>query len=349
MSKHMNTQTGVVGPPDDQPPEQAGAAEGKLLATNFGYTGSAVLDAALELGVFDKFDGEAKTPESVAEGADWSPEATRRLFGALEQLDLLSRADERGYLVPVHVFELLTTHTRQSIAGHLRAVYAARTSWEGLAETVRSGRRVDRLGSLATRAQSVDFFVRGGTQLLNDARQVAALSADTSAETVVVLYATGGEWALAQAEAAEHRRVYAVDTSEFLDRGRQLIENSPVADRITLVPSPPGVQSHPINAQLVLVPPILRFLDDESAHQALTGAVDSLAPDGDLLLVDVVSDPEAQHQAPIPMLNLSLLLNTPAGGVRTMSYYRDTLERLGAQVTGAENLGLLTVVRCKRR
>ncbi|WP_028706096.1 hypothetical protein [Propionibacterium acidifaciens] len=194
----------------------------------------------------------------------------------------------------------------------------------------------------------MDFFVRGGFGVLEDARKVAALSSDVCAETVVVLYSGGGEWALAQAESGSGRTVYALDTPEFIDRVVLRVGALPALNHLRFVPCGDGVQSCDIGAQLVLVPPVTRFFSIEIVRQMLSGAIASLAGDGELLLVDIMADLQTKEQSLISVFDLSLLVNTSGGAIRSSGFYGKMLESMGVEVTKVEGIGLLTVLRARR-
>lgn len=328
--------------------QRAQGMESRLLGTNFGYTASAVLDAALELRIFDQLSCDVKTVDSVAASNGWSADGTQRLFAALVHVGLLTQEGEGRYVASRALGELLSTESPSSLSRHLRAVYKARTSWDNLAEVVRTGHRPNLLGHVDDRRGNVDFFVRGGEELLNDARTVARLAPSVIDEPVVVLYAGGGEWAIGLAEANPRATVYAIDTPEFLDRARARIRASTASDRVHLVPTHEEIQRYTATARVVLVPPVLRFLDDQTVDQILSAAVRSTSPSGELLLVDAVDESGDDGQGPKPMLELSLLINTAAGRLRSATDYKEALDRAGARLCSVEKLGLLTLMRANR-
>ena len=324
-------------------------AEQRLLSLNYGYTFPAVLDAALELRIFDQFGDLPGTVDCVAGTTGWSRDAVRRLLDVLTYMGLLLKVTECEYRVPRPVAELLSDGSRESVVAHLRAVYAARSCWgDHLVETVCTGNRRSRINDLGDRPSNIDFFVRGGFGVLEDARKVAALSSDMCAGTVVVLYSGGGEWALAQAESGSGRTVYALDTPEFIDRVVLRAGVLPTLNYLRFVPCGDGVQSCDVGAQLVLVPPVTRFFSMEIVRQMLSGAITSLAGDGELLLVDIMADLQTKEQSLVSVFDLSLLVNTSGGAIRSSESYEKMLESMGVEVMEVERTGLLTVLRARR-
>ena len=324
-------------------------AEQRLLSLNYGYTFPAVLDAALELRIFDQFGDLPGTVDCVAGTTGWSRDAVRRLLDVLTYMGLLLKVTECEYRVPRPVAELLSDGSRESVVAHLRAVYAARSCWgDHLVETVCTGNRRSRINDLGDRPSNIDFFVRGGFGVLEDARKVAALSSDMCAGTVVVLYSGGGEWALAQAESGSGRTVYALDTPEFIDRVVLRAGVLPTLNYLRFVPCGDGVQSCDVGAQLVLVPPVTRFFSMEIVRQMLSGAITNLAGDGELLLVDIMADLQTKEQSLVSVFDLSLLVNTSGGAIRSSESYEKMLESMGVEVMEVERTGLLTVLRARR-
>lgn len=323
------------------------AMERHLLSLNNAAATSAVLDAAIDLAMVDKFRDGPRSAEQIAAAAGWSAEGTSRLLRVLCQLNLITHIDGRRYDMPQCVIELLSPTSAGSIAGHLKAVYSCRDSWRSLAETVQSGLRENHLGTLAQRAEHAEFFMRGGQQLLDEARRVASLS-EPCVDTAVVLYSSGGEWALAQAEAGNARTIYAVDHPAFLARAKSFVEPHPVARHIEFVESASEVQSYPKCAQIVVVPPLLRFLAEAQASEVVAAAISNLAPEGELFIVDILKYP-GESPAVVPMLDLSLLVNTSAGGIRALDYYQQLIEVGNGRLTEVHRVGMLTTLRARRR
>ncbi len=80
----------------------------------------------------------------------------------------------------------------------------------------------------------------------------------------------------------------------------------------------------------------------------LSGAIASLAGDGELLLVDIMADLQTKEQSLISVFDLSLLVNTSGGAIRSSGFYGKMLESMGVEVTKVEGIGLLTVLRARR-
>lgn len=338
---HQPTQSVIQSPSD------ALAIERHLLSINFAAASSAVLDAALELNIVDQLSDEPRTAAEVADSAGWCLDGTRRLLRALSHLKVV-HADHDRFYVTRPVAELLSQSSINSMTCHLQAVYANRDSWRDIAKAVRGGARTNRLGTLARRAENVEFLMRGGRQLLNEARYLASLTSRASGDAAVVLYSGGGEWALAQAEAGNARTIYAVDHPAFLNRARTLFDAYPTDTRIELVPCESEVQSHPAAASIVVLPPVLRFLDELSMSAVIAAAIANLGPDGELFVVDVLNQ-SADASSLHPMLDLSLLINTASGSIRDAQYYQQLIERGGGQLMKQHNAGMLTILRVQRR
>lgn len=342
----LSSQTRQLSKADINAGDDIVAMERHLLSLNNAAATSAVLDAAIDLAVVDKFHDGPRSAEQIAAAAGWSAEGTSRLLRVLCELNLITHVDRRRYDMPQSVRELLSPASAGSITGHLKAVYSCRDSWRSLAETVQSGLRENHLGTLAQRAEHAEFFMRGGQQLLDEARRVASLS-EPCVDTAVVLYSSGGEWALAQAEAGNARTIYALDHPVFLARSKSFVEPHAVARHVEFVEATSEVQYYLKSAQIVVIPPLLRFLGEVEASEVVAAAISNLASEGELFIVDILNYPE-ESPAVVPMLDLSLLVNTAAGGIRALDYYQHLIEVGNGRLTEVHRMGMLTTLRVRR-
>lgn len=321
--------------------------EDKLLGLNFGYAPAAVLDAALELEVFEDLCRRPASAEVLAKRNGWSADATVRLTAALVEIGLLQQDSRGKELVPA--VSQSEASSFASLARHLRAVYERRHAWDDLAGIVRGAPRAGDLGDLSARARYRSFFLRGGEALLTAARGVAAIQSHFEARAVVVLYAGGGEWVEAQAERDGVERVYAVDSPEFLDETRIRLGVGKFRSRVELVPSTSNPQVFRADADRVVIPPLLRLLDEKTATDVIRRAFECIRDDVELILVDLVKSHRPGDGGRQSLFNVSMLVNTSGGELRDESEYRQLIELADGEDVNVDRVGHLTVFRARRR
>lgn len=323
----MAAEGGVAG--------RGGGGAGRLLRLSQGYVLSAVLRAALELGVFDALAGAPAAPADVAAAIGADRRATKILLDALAAADLVDREGERyrlgalahGFLVsdqPAYLGETLT-------------VYLNGVLWEAmgrLPDAVRSGAPPDDHVQAndgqhwTAMAMALRSSPGPGPEAL--AKTLAPwLVGRPSAEILEVGAGNGayGHTILARYAGA---RLCSVDRPGVAEVARAEADRMGVADRARVVAGDIFEVALGGPYDLAVVSQVLHLFSAEHACQLLRRVAAVLTDDARIAIHDFVDTGQPPAADPAPHLFSAILLGwTGQGQVHSLASYREMLAACG--------------------
>lgn len=318
-----------------------------LLALNFGFARARALGTALELGLFTELARAPRTAPRLAADLRCDGEALRRLLDALAGLGLVEGDDDTGRRPTALAAAHLVEGAPGWLGGHFTEVLAQWDAWGALTDVVRDGRRP----SPTRRGARSGFF--GGAFPVAAHAASAAVDAvgPRPAGRVLDLVAGGGEWGIALAAADPGARVVAHDDEELLADVRARAERAGVAGRFTYRAARPGPPTPFADGSFdtVVLAHAARFAGHEAAVRLVEEAARLLRPGGTLLVSDVMRPERGGDPPHRPMLDLSLFVNTAAGGLPRAAALRALMERAGVTSGKSFARGILTTLTGEKR
>lgn len=316
-----------------------------LLSVNFGFAKARVLDAALELGVFTMLTGRSRNAADLAEALGCSHDGTERLLDALVELGLLEETAAGHYGLTPASETYLVRGGAGYLGRHLAEVMRQWERWESLVDVVRSGSSQGDLGDLCTRGHHPGMFAASFPVAIRLAHQATEQVQVPAGGQVLDLTAGSGEWGIALALRHPGVTVTAHDDPALLSAARARAEELGLADRFTFVAAdfaaPPFPDAH---FDLVVLAHAGRFIGREAAARLVHECARMLRPGGRVLIADVLKGSSGEPTPPRSMLDLSLLVNTPRGGLLTRSEYLAYLVDAGLRPDTEMTSGLVSVL-----
>jgi acyl carrier protein len=311
-----------------------------------GYKQTALLRAALELGVFDRLaaaPGAGAEAVAGAMGAD--PRGARILLNALAAMGLIESTDgngDGGYRLQPGTNAHLV-RGRDGFIGDLLAVLASdqeRDALDRLADAVRRGGTVmDVNAETPEYAYWVDFAAGAAPVAAPAAATVARLLEGWARErptlNVLDVAAGHGLYGFTLAAAHERCRVWSLDWPNVVPVAREHAQRLGVAERVELIAG--DMFDAPLGGpyDLVLVTNVLHHFSACRCVELLRRLAGVARPDARLVVVGFALDapPEAD---PAPHLFAPLMLAwTREGDVHTRSDYERMLDASGWRLTSA--------------
>ncbi|MBT2365873.1 class I SAM-dependent methyltransferase [Streptomyces sp. ISL-10] len=325
---------------------------GPLLALNFGFARARVLGTAVELGVFTELAGGPRPDGELASVLDCDTGALTRLLNALADLDLVAGDEAIGRRLTPLAAEYLVPGRPGDLGDHFTEVLDQWDNWARLTDAVRTGVRGSRLGPPGERGRHPGMFA-GAFPLA--APVAAAVVADLGlrpAGRVLDYTAGSGEWGIALAAADPAAEVTAHDVPGLLEVARRHVSKSPAAaGRFRFVPGDFGPrQPFPDGTfDTVVMAHAGRFAGPRETARMIDGCARMLRPGGTLLFADIMRAGPGGPPLPRAMLDLSLLVNTPHGGLRDPADCRAAMEQSGLVPKQTVTRGLVTALTGQRR
>lgn len=322
----------------------------RLYAMMRAYKETALLRAAVELGVFDalasaaaRSAADAATAAEVAGTVGADERGVRILLNALAALGLVH--SERGrFWLDQQAESLLVSSSAQFYAG-MTAVVASDQEWEAmrrLDEAVRAGGTV-----VDSHAESPEYdywetFAAAVSPVMNPAARVLSdlvrgWGVDRPQVEVLDLACGHGLHGFAVAQALPQARIRGLDWPNVLPHRRQHAAGLGLSERISEISGDMFDAELGGPYDLVLVTNVLHHFSEERSAELLRRARAVLKPDGRVGIVGFVIDDEREPaQDPEPHLFSTLMLCwTHAGEVHTRAGYDRMLAAAGLRAVEA--------------
>lgn len=322
------------------PAERAGAGTQRILRMAQGYLSTAVIIAALELGVFDVVATGARTSGAVADEIGADARGVRVLLDALSALDLLSKSDGEYSLTPAADAHLVTQ--RGAYLGDVVRAYVDRYTYAAmghLADAVRrggggSGNDVDTptdSGRWARMATGLATVSNPAAPAMLDA--LAHWAGDRRELDVLDLGCGSAALGLSVVRAFPTARLTGVDAAGVLHTARANAERTGVVDRSRWIAGDLFDVALDERYDLVILSQVLHVLSDEQVARALARVAALLRPGGHLVVHDYMARSETPRADPAPyLLSTVLLATTPAGETRSLEEHTQACAAAGLTV-----------------
>jgi SAM-dependent methyltransferase len=305
----------------------------RLLQLIYGFAASQSVYVAAKVGLADELSRGPRSSAEVAEALGQDSERTHRLMRGLTHYGVLAQdADQRFRLTPVG--ELLQTHVPES--QRIAAIFCGEEhypAWGGLLHTFETGEiAFDHVFGMPFYMHlTADLERSAGLQrfMLEQAKGTARSlveNYDYSAAHTIVDIGGGYGTILAEillANPALHGVLFDIST-EGLDL---LIETAGLSDRCTVVTGD-YFDEVPAGGDIYLLSAILHNLNEADAVRMLKNVRRAMAPDGKVLVVELLV-PE-RVAGPSPGVELDLLMWVLFNGYeRTEAQFRAVFEAAG--------------------
>ena len=305
-----------------------------LLDMNYAFARTAMLLTAVRLHLFTRLAERTLTPGELAAEAGTLPEPTERLLKGLEALGLVERDDTVYKLTPL-ADKFLVEGKPSYIGGDTLAMEDYVPAWFGLDRTLSTSIPYRELGYVATAEAFVTPRVVDLCPLIFPiASRIAAdlpVAQPKDAPLQVLDVGAGSApWSAAFAQAYPAARITAIDLPRVVEQGQQHIARRELADRYTWIKADMESYAFPAHAyDLILCGHIFRFIGDERVQALLSRLVESLCAGGTIIIADIFLAEDRKGPPPAITLDLSMLVNSAGGRIRTVSEVAGWLEASG--------------------
>lgn len=318
---------------------------------------SKAMFAAVSLGVFDALASGPKPSAALAAELQANPEALKRLLEACVGLQLLRSQDER-YENTAVAKTYLTTASRHRLTGYLN--YSNDVMWKlwsNLEDAIREGTHRWKqtygwdgpiFSHFFKTEETRREFLMGmhGFGLISSPHVVAAFDLSQFTRFVDLGGATG-HLAIAACERYPKLRAVVFDLPEAVPLAQEIVEASPVADRIEVVAG--DFFSDPLpEGDIYALGRIVHDWSEEKILKLLRRIRESLPVNGAVLIAEKLLSESRDGPRWAQMQDLNMLTCTE-GKERTLQEYEALLRQVGfTQITGLPTSSPLDAVLAKK-
>lgn len=306
------------------------------------YKNTAVLNAGIELGIFDAIAAGASTADQVAHKQSLDLRGTRLLLNALAALGLLD-SDGTTYRLPAEADKLLVRGSPEFV-GDMAKVMASKWEWDALStlpDAVRQG------GTVAAQhaetpgyAYWEDFAAHASAVATPAAKLTADVLATWAAERArlyVLDIACGhGLYGFTLAARQPHARVWSLDWANVLPVALERAHQMGIADRVQTIAGDMFDVDLGGPYDTVFITNVLHHFSQARATELLRRARTALAADGRIVVVGfTVSEAPPAEDAAAHLFSILMLVWTHQGEVHSLEDYDSMLRNAG--FTGTES------------
>jgi len=185
--------------------------------------------------------------------------------------------------------------------------------------------------ALLVAAVRLHLFTHLSKKALTPAELPLVKQEDTALH-VLDVGAGSAPWSAAFAHSYPSARITALDLPAVVEQGRQQIANLGLSDRYTWIGADmETVAFPPLTYDLIICGHVCRFISDERTKTLLARLCASLRSGGTIIIADVFLSEDRNGPPPAITLNLSMLVNTAQGRIRTVSEIATWLIESGLQ------------------
>jgi acetylserotonin O-methyltransferase len=314
---------------------------------------SKVMFAGVSLGIFDALEERPRSAAELAETLSLHPDALTRLLDAAIGLKLLERHGDRYHNTPA-ASAYLCRRSPSRLTGYINySNHALWKLWANLEDGIREGthRWQQTFGwdgpifanFFRTEDDKREFLMgMHGYGLMSSPMVVAAFDLGRYRRLVDLGGATG-HLAVAACRHYPELRAAVFDLPAAVPLAKEIVEASPVADRIDILAGDFFADELP-EADLFALGRILHDWSEDKVVALLKRVFNRLPSGGALLIAEKLLDDDKRGPTWAQMQNLGMLLYTE-GKERTLGEYEALLKQVGfAEVRGAKTLSPLDAV-----
>jgi len=338
-----------------EPPKEAA----DLLRITFGFVTSQALYVAAELGIADHLAHGPLTAHELAHKTGAYAGALDRLLRMLVAFGILRReGEDRFLLTPTGEF------LRTDVPGSLRATIRFLTgpwfwrAWEQLSHSVRTGQPAfDQVWGMSNfeywarhpDVSAIHDDAMAGLTALETAR---VLSAYDFSRFGTIVDVGGGNGALLAALLRQHPQTRGIlaDLPHVVTQAAAILQHAGVTDRCRVV-SGDFFEAVPPEGDVYVLKHVVVDWDDERARRILQRCHAAMDPKAILLIIDRVLSPQPLAEEALGyILDLTMLVVTPGGHVRTQAEFQQLLASAGFELARVIRTGGPTdIVEARRR
>jgi C-methyltransferase len=295
---------------------------------------TAILQAGVQLGVFDQIAAGKDQASAIAAAIDADERGTRILLDALAALGLLER--NNGYRLSPLADTFLVT-SRPSYLGGLLDIFAPSWAWIGhqrLAEVVRRGGTILEQHAETPGHEFWETFAPSSVGMIAPAAQVVAELVrgwSEQRESLEILDVACGSGLISLPLAVQHptARTTLLDWTNVLERTKDNVDRLGLRERTSFIEG--DMFEVPLHGpyDLIIASHVFHHFSEERCLTLLRRLAEALKPDGRLVIQDFVSGlPPAEEPFPY-LFSVRMLTWTREGEAYSLDTYRRVLQESG--------------------
>ena len=305
-----------------------------------GHLEARIIQAAVELEIFDALGNDALDAGTVAKALNLEPRATDLMLNALTTLGLLRKRPDRFGLTDVSA-RYLKRGTAEFLGGMIRFDASLWPCWEKLPNAIRNGRPVRSPNRYQDHPTETETFIAAMDSLVKargDAEVMGEAFNWNNATELLDVGSGPASYPIALCRRFSALRATIFDLTGTLKFTQRYVREAGMEDRIRLIPGDYRKDTITGSYDIVFLSNIIHG-EGEHDNESLVGKLAAvLKPGGRLVIKDHVLDESRADPPDGAIFSLLMLLTTAAGRCYSFGDIRRWMER--ANLTWAHKIAL---------
>ena len=297
-----------------------------------GHVEARIIQAALQLGIFDQIGGSAATESrSLAASLHLEPRATEMLLNALAALELLEKHDAFFSLAPVAA-KYLKRSSPQYLGGMILFDASLWNCWERLPDAVRSGKPARPANMYQDDAKETEIFIDAMNSLVKargDA-DIVASAIDWKRVTDLLDIGSGpATYPIQLCRKFLRLRATIFDLTGTLKITARYVCEAGLENRIRLIGGDYRTDPIPGDYDIIFLSNIIHGEGFENNRLLIRKLVSNLKPGGRMVVKDHILDESHAHPPVGAIFSLLMLLTTESGRCYSFNEIKSWMEPAG--------------------
>jgi SAM-dependent methyltransferase len=296
-----------------------------------GHVEARIIQAAVELRLFDALSGEAMDAASIASVLATDERATTLLLNALSALGLLVKTDNRFALAPVAAKHLVRS-SPQYLGGMILFDASLWECWERLADTIRSGAPARPPNMYQEDPSETEVFITAMDSLVKARGDAEAMAKAIDWQDVAELLDVGSgpaTYPITLCRRFPNLHATIIDLPGTLSITRRYVREAGLEKRIRLITGDYRADPIPGSYDMVFLSNIIHGEGEPDNAALIRKLAASLKAGGRLVVKDHVLNDSRAAPAVGAVFSLLMLLTTAAGRCYSFSEIKVWMEQAG--------------------
>jgi SAM-dependent methyltransferase len=286
-----------------------------LMKLASGHVEARIVQAAVELDIFETIGCHALAAASVADSLDLEPRATELTLNALTALGLLRKREDRFSLTDVAA-SYLKRGAPGYLGGMIRFEASLWYSWTSLTDAIRKGRPVRPANMYQEIATETAIFIDAMDSLVKargDAEIIAKSFDWDNARELLDIGSGPATYPISLCQKFPHLRAAIFDLPATIALTECYVREAGLSSRIRLISGDYRVDEIPGSYDVIFLSNIIHGESFEVNQRLMINLSTVLKPDGSVIVKDHILDSTRANPPVGALFSLLMLLTTEAG------------------------------------
>ena len=284
----------------------------RLMHFVFGFASPVLIETAIRHRVFDILNKAPMGLEDICTKTETSQRGMRSMLNALVGLEILAKDNDGRYELTLESLAFLVS-TKPGFCGgfFLLTCGPMLSGWKEMYEIMRTGRPAAQVNQ---EGAGVPFFLQFVENIFPIHYPGAqAVAEATQPFSVLDLAAGSGVWSAAIVQKSPHTRATAVDWGGVISVTRKVISRDGISDRYIFVEGGLLEADFGSGHAIATLGHIVHSEGEERSRALLHKTFNALAPDGTIVIAELLVDPDRIAAVPALIFSVNMLVNSEHG------------------------------------